>query len=247
MRNGSSIVIAFASLFVLLCAPVQTHATSVMLLTDAQIVEQSALFVRGTVVSQKAIWAPRKLGIVTLVRIKVAEEILQRKAPAYITIRHFGGQIGNVKMQMPGNIRFNNGEEVLVALEANRYLPQGEYLVIGLTQGKWTIQPANPDPQATPTVPSTSTRLVQRAKTTANLVKLPSTTNTGTSNTGNAPTTAPKTLSKLVNYMRGHWKRYQARLKALPKIQLKKRVAPQVIKPQIPKPRLYSPIPNQPK
>ena len=93
----------------LVCVPT-AHATTVLKLTDEQIVEHSSIFVRATVIDQKAIWAPKKIGIVTLVKLKIEEEIFNRSTPTYVYVLHFGGTIGKVTMHMPSGPKFTNGE-----------------------------------------------------------------------------------------------------------------------------------------
>lgn len=183
----------------LLCVPT-AHATTVLKLTDEQIVEHSSIFVRATVVDQKAIWAPKKIGIVTLVKLKIEEEIFNRSTPTYVYVRHFGGTIGKVTMHMPSGPKFTNGEEVLVALQSSPYLPKNEYLLVGLTQGKWTISPADPQAQKQG---FTSTRTILRASEAGHLKLVGGNTNLKVAKA------SPKILSVLLGQLRTHWKTIQ--------------------------------------
>jgi hypothetical protein len=115
------------------------EATTVLKLNEAQLVKKSDLIVRGTVESMKSVWVLNKSTIVTLVKIRVAEEVLKRKVGTHITVRIFGGQIGKYKVNLPGNVSFMKGNEVVLVVESSKYLPKGQYLMVGLTQGKWVI------------------------------------------------------------------------------------------------------------
>ncbi|TNE51431.1 MAG: hypothetical protein EP343_04870 [Deltaproteobacteria bacterium] len=130
------------------------NATSVLQLSQEQMVEMSNLIVRGKVLKQKSIWGPKKMGIVTLVTIQVLEEMVGRTAPKEVIVRHFGGQIGNEKVHIAGFPTFTNGNEVVVFLQSSKYLPKEEYLLIGLSQGKYVVQrpEANTDTKTTPNV-----------------------------------------------------------------------------------------------
>lgn len=115
------------------------EATTVLKLNETQLVKKSDLIVRGTVESMKSIWVLNKSTIVTLVKIRVGEEVLKRKVGSHITVRIFGGQIGKYKVNLPGNVAFLKGNEVVVVVESSPYLPKGQYLMVGLTQGKWVV------------------------------------------------------------------------------------------------------------
>ncbi len=231
----------FLSLLSYLFLPVtSSQATSLLLLSDQQLVEQSTLFVRGTVIEKRCVWAPQKIAIVTLVKIRVAEEIFNRPAPAEITIRHFGGQIGETKMQMPDGVSFKIGEEVLVAVARSKYLPKNEYLLVGMTQGKWTILP-NDAPAK-----KYHTRFVRRAFDHApahvvadkNQKQLPKIKN------------APQTLGQLIAHFRLQWKNIQLQRKKKAPIVKKPPLNLHPVKtPKIPNvkkaPLLFTPAPKK--
>lgn len=128
------------------------HATSVIQLSEEQMVDMSTLIVRGKVLKQKSIWGPKNMGIVTLVTIQVLEEMVGRTAPKEVIVRHFGGQIGNQKVEIAGFPKFTNGNEVVVFLQSSKYLPKEEYLLIGLTQGKYLVKRPEANTKTTPNV-----------------------------------------------------------------------------------------------
>ncbi len=126
--------------FVLLAGSMQdAHALSLIKLSEKEVVAKSTLIVQGRVTAKRYVWAPRKMGVVTLVTLAVQEEVIGRKAPKEVVIRHYGGQIGDVRVVMPNSPHFEVGQEVIAVLEASQYLPANEYLLVGWTQGQWHI------------------------------------------------------------------------------------------------------------
>jgi hypothetical protein len=113
--------------------------TTVLRLSEEQMVAKSSLIVRGKVVSQRAVAGPRGMGVVTLVTIQVQEELVGRQKPKTIVVRHFGGTLKGKTVAMIGGPSFKTGNEVVVFVQASKFLPKGEYLLVGLTQGKWQV------------------------------------------------------------------------------------------------------------
>lgn len=115
------------------------HATLVVQMSDTQLVKRSSLIVRATVISQRSSWTPKRIAIITQVKLRVHEELLQRRAPATLVIGHYGGQVGKTRMESHGGPRFSVGQEVVVFLYRKTQLPQGEYLLTGWSQGRWDV------------------------------------------------------------------------------------------------------------
>lgn len=132
-------LLGWFGLVALLASGRPTEATTLVLLTEKQMVEQSALILRGKVVKKQAVWTAQKTAIVTLVTLRGEEEALGRPFPREVVVGHYGGKIGEIERSLEGGPEFVVGEEVLVFLHPNPHLPK-EYLLTGWTQGKWTIQ-----------------------------------------------------------------------------------------------------------
>lgn len=133
-------------------------ATSIVQMNQAQLVEKASLIVRGKVLHTHSVWNKSRLAIVTLVTLQVQQELLQRKTTPTVTIRHYGGTVGNVTMGLPSGPKFHAGQEVILFLSSSPHLPQ-EYLLTGWTQGVWLLSKGEPsDPQA----PASSEFYVQR-------------------------------------------------------------------------------------
>lgn len=193
------------------------EATSVIRLSEAQMVEMSTLIVRGKVASQRYIKGPNGMGVVTLVTIQVLEEVLGRKAPKQVIVRHFGGKIGKQVIKMIGGPSFANGNEVLVFLQVSKYLPKGEYLLVGLTQGKWIVQrgdkPAGTAPSKTAPNQSTEPVVVRSLqglklyKSNGKPMQLHNHKGHNHKGHNHQALSSRQTLSALVKRLRGHWQK----------------------------------------
>lgn len=125
-------------IFAWLGAHKEGRATTLALLSEAEMVQRSTLIVRAVVEKTQALWTAQKTAIVTLVSLRVEEEVTGRPCPTHLTLGHYGGQIGEIRLALEGGPHFADGEEVIVFLHPNPALPK-EYLLTGWTQGKWTI------------------------------------------------------------------------------------------------------------
>ncbi len=200
--------------FVFLFGSMQdAQALSLIKLSEKEIVAKSTLIVQGRVTAKRYVWAPRKMGVVTLVTLSVQEEVVGRKAPKEVVIRHYGGQIGDVKVVMPNSPHFEVGQEVLAVLESSKYLPANEYLLVGWTQGQWHVlrPPTNASFSAEPVV-ARSYHKLSAYPTPQAQIKDP---------------TALTNLRVLKSRLRQHWQEFQ-HVKVLPLPMLK--VLPPAIK-----------------
>jgi len=200
----------------------EAQATTMIKLSELQLVQVSSFIVRGKVTQKRSVWAPNKMGIITLVTFKVDEEVLGRKASRYVTIRHAGGTVGSTTIRIPGAPAFLIGQEYIVVLESSKYLPKGEYLLTGWRQGVWSIyrpQPSIKQQASLAPLVKRSTQGIHFYQPSGHIhqVKI-----------------KPETLSGLVTRLRTHWKTVQL-LKKKPLLQYKP-VAPKLKRPQVKKP-----------
>ncbi len=122
-----------ALLFVLF-APMAVLATTVRLLSEPDMVAQSAVIVRGTVTGV----ATRldHLGIiVTDVTVEVARLIKSDQSAERLTFTQLGGTVGERTLVVSGTSRYTPGEEVVVFLEhADRGLVE-----LGVGAAKYSV------------------------------------------------------------------------------------------------------------
>lgn len=135
-RRGGAVG-GIVALFLFLWASPSESAT-ILRLSEAQMVEQSSLIVRASVLYQLSFWTKDPDVIVTQVTLRVVSELLGRSAPARVVVGHYGGTVGKHSMGLEGGPRFAVGEEVVLFLYPNPHIA-GEYLLTGWTQGIWKI------------------------------------------------------------------------------------------------------------
>jgi hypothetical protein len=104
-------------------------------LTIEAMAEQSALILRGTVLSRTCLRDP--VGrIYTKVELDVAEVWKGTLATNRFTVVHGGGILGEEKAVVSGQAEYEPGEEVVVFLVLNQ---RGEGVTRGLAQGKFHV------------------------------------------------------------------------------------------------------------
>lgn len=224
--------------------PMSAQATTVLQLNEVQMVSMSTLIVRGKVVSQKVVPGPRGMGAVTLVTIQVAEEMVGRSKPKTIVVRHFGGQLNGRNIRMIGGVSFANNAEVVVFVQQSPYLPKGEYLLVGLNQGKWLVH----RPAKNVSLPKAAQEpVLVRSLAHVKMVQQPALKNQGVPSLP-----ARLTLSSMRTRLQKHYKAIVAKRKAkvlvvpkvkLPKVQVKP-LKPQVIQPRLVKPAVRRAVPT---
>lgn len=120
------------------CIPTMASATTLVRLSENQLIEYSTLIVRGRVVKTQSKWNRSRLAIVTQVTVHVDEELMKRSTPTKLIVRHYGGTVGKQTMGLSSGPRFKVGEEVVLFLHTSKHIP-GEFLLTGWTQGVWKI------------------------------------------------------------------------------------------------------------
>lgn len=245
-------VYGFFGLCAYLVNPWVAQATSVIQLSEEQMVEMSTWIVRGKVAAQRSIWGPNNMGIVTLVTLVVEEEMVGRSAPKQITVRHFGGTIGTQTVKISGFPSFTTGTEVIVFVQSSPYLPKDEYLLIGLTQGKYEVY--RPDDKESANSLQSKQPMITRSIEGLKLFKVIAPNQPMKPLEHNHQTaTQTQSLQAFSLRLRNHWKAIQLRreqnILKLPKPILPKVILPQV--PQVPaktlqpvKPKTQSPVPQ---
>jgi hypothetical protein len=208
-RKGSQQVlpIAFcgwlAWLCVFACVPMAS-ATTLVQLTEAQMVDKSNLIIEATVLDMQAKWSPGKLAIVTLITLRVNQELLGRTAPKHVVLRCYGGTIGNQTMGLPGAPTFQKQERVLVFLHSNPHIA-GEYLLTGWSQGKWSI--TLPTASYTSQEESSKHTTLWRAPLHGRVLKQQN----GTQIQLGGPFSSQKTLYSMTQRLRHQWKQIQSK------------------------------------
>jgi len=125
-------VLAFATL-ALVVVPV--GASTFLAMTDAELVRGADAIVQGKVVSQESDWDATGRVIVTEATVRV-QTVLAGRADSLVTVRNFGGTVGDLSVDAIGFPRFREGERVVLFLIEN---PDGTSRVLGYQQGHFEV------------------------------------------------------------------------------------------------------------
>jgi len=131
-----SIVPLVAFFLIGCCLVCAVHATQVMYQTPQQKGAQSALLVRGKVLSTESYWNASHTKIFTRTQIAVDETYKGPDQPA-IDIIQIGGTVDKVKVTVQGALQWEPGVEVLLFAEP---YDAASYQVSGFSQGKFGIE-----------------------------------------------------------------------------------------------------------
>ncbi|MEZ4473757.1 MAG: hypothetical protein R3F60_23795 [bacterium] len=118
-------------------------ATIVQSLSLDDMSRKADVIVHGTVVEQATAWNDTRSRIYTVTTVEVKER-LKGKGETRIRIRQLGGTVDGITQSIVGNARLSVGEEVVVFLTQDA--EKGLHYVIGMAQGKYTVDRARPSP-----------------------------------------------------------------------------------------------------
>jgi len=128
--------IATLSVLALVLSVLPAGASTFLAMSDDQLVAESTAVVQGTVVSVDSFWNASHTVIVTEVVVEVEKNVVGQ-APSFVTLRTFGGTVGDYTVQAHGFPTFREGERSLLFLGAAK---EGEALrVTGYQLGHYRI------------------------------------------------------------------------------------------------------------
>lgn len=107
----------------------------------SELKEKSDSIVRGDVISTKSEWNEEGNFIWTYVGVKVSKWIKDKgRGEEVITVKIPGGTVGDITQGSSDQVTFKKGEEVLLFLRKEAYLNKEHFQVVGMEQGKYTIE-----------------------------------------------------------------------------------------------------------
>ena len=125
-------------------AALSAGALTLLVITEAKIVQESERVVVGTVITSQAQWLdPDGDGvqsIYTVATFRVDQSIKGPDQPGTLLVLHqFGGSIGNRTMTAPGVPLFQKDERLLLCL--TKEIATAKYsAIVGAVQGRWVIR-----------------------------------------------------------------------------------------------------------
>lgn len=123
------------AMFVLALAAPGAWPTTVMKLSEAELALMADAIFVGRCIGVKEEWDDAKGKIYTYATFDV-EDLIKGDMPGQVTVKSLGGQVGNLKMIVPGSPKFSTNQEYLVFLWKDA---SGAYRVLGMTQGKYNV------------------------------------------------------------------------------------------------------------
>ena len=123
------------ALLVLLATPAQ--ALTVRAFTLPELVRESAVIVRGTVVASRSDWSADRERIYTDATVRVDEALVGKVGPT-LTVRQPGGTVDGARARIAGVRYLGVGEHVALFLRTD-----GErHYLVGFSQGVWYVHGA---------------------------------------------------------------------------------------------------------
>lgn len=126
---------AAALVAVLFLAATPLAASTFLHMSPRELVAGADALVRGEVIELESFWSESGRVIVTEATIAVEAAILGQ-VPSIVTVRTFGGQVGDVRVEAHGFPRFEPGERVLLFLERHE---DDTLRVLGYQQGQFRV------------------------------------------------------------------------------------------------------------
>lgn len=115
----------------LIAAP--AFATTVMKMDLSELVSKSDAIVQGTVESVDMRWENQSIYTYTSIRVDEGMKGGPRRA---ILLKHPGGKIGSLHLDIPGMPVFKQGDQVIVFARDRK---DGTFDLVGLGQGKYDV------------------------------------------------------------------------------------------------------------
>lgn len=123
------------SILTLCLAALPLSASTFVALSESELVGTSKLIVRGEITTVDSHWTESGRLIVSDVVVEVSKTYFGN-APAEITVRTAGGQVGAIRVEAHGFPTFEKGREVILFLES---ATDGTYSVVGYQQGHYRV------------------------------------------------------------------------------------------------------------
>lgn len=113
-----------------------SQATTVIPMTDAEMVRDAGIILSGTVIGVSSEWTADHGQIHTLITVSI-DTFLKRSLPEKtIVLRMLGGAVGDTTLLIPDSPSFAAGQEVILLLRPNY---SSLFPIVGFNQGKFTV------------------------------------------------------------------------------------------------------------
>lgn len=113
-----------------------SHATQVVYRSPREMGATSSLVVEGRVTGVRSYWNDARTKILTEAQVTVSQSY-KGQASGVVRVLQLGGVVGHVRVNVAGALSWNQGDEVLLFLEA---MPGGAHRVAGFSQGRYRVE-----------------------------------------------------------------------------------------------------------
>lgn len=128
-------------------ATVPAAASTFVAMNQQELIASSAAVVDGQVLDVRSFWNEDRTIIITEARVEVTD-LVAGDSPAVVTVRTFGGEVGNYRVEAHGFPTFSSGDRVLLFLSQ-----EGDaYRVAGHAQGHFKVRHGAKGDIAVPTI-----------------------------------------------------------------------------------------------
>jgi len=136
--------LCLAALILMVITPAM--ATIVRALSVEQMTATADVIAEGHITAQSSAWNAEKTRIytVTTLTVTVAHKGTVKTGES-IQIRQIGGTVDGLTQSIAGNAKLTQGEEVLLFLDQDQ--ARGLHYVVGMAQGKFSIDRVQPTPR----------------------------------------------------------------------------------------------------
>jgi len=114
----------------------EASGSVVLAMTLEDLARQADIILLGKCERIYSEWGPERKDIFTYIAIIPEQCLKGKECPPQVIIRQLGGRVDNIALTVPGTPRFHLDERVLVFLQMTS---ASQYIVIGLSQGKYGV------------------------------------------------------------------------------------------------------------
>ncbi len=128
--------ILLCGLLIVLLSTLPVAASTFVAMSSVDLVKGATAVIQGQVIEIESFWSDSGRIIVTEAKIEV-DEVLLGRAPSTVTVRTFGGQVGDMIVEAHGFPKFEANERVLLFLTVEP--ADGTTRVLGYQQGQYRV------------------------------------------------------------------------------------------------------------
>jgi hypothetical protein len=136
MKRSVLLLLALTVIAAIAAAGAPAAASTFLAMTPDELAAKADSVVEGRVVAVRSFWNPEHTAILTEADLEIDQTVVG-DAAGVVTLRTFGGKVGNYVIVAHGFPTFRRGERLLLFLEPEQ---AGARKVLGYQQGQYRIR-----------------------------------------------------------------------------------------------------------